>query len=176
MRSPKYLVPAVLLLSICACGEADDGGQSDDVPSPVALLVNGGAAGGCPVFADAQGAFEQFSVALSTGDADVVDIADARIIEECSGAGGTHVFSSRTAEGKRFWLGNHACGLDLPNANLNTGVIVGLGTQTAGLQLGQEGWCMNYPGEEEIFATDIKTSAIAWFASEADAALFLNAL
>lgn len=173
MRPAKYLVHSALLLSLCACG---GGGETGDVPSPVALLVSDTSGGGCPVFTDAQSVFEQFSLALSVGDADVVDIANARIIEECSGAGGTHVFSSPTAGGKRFWLGTHACWLDLPNANLDSGVIVGLGTQTAGLQSGQEGWCMNYPGEEQTFATDIKTSAIAWFASEADAALFLNAL
>ena len=55
-------------------------------------------------------------------------------------------------------------------------LVVGLGSQTAGLFQGQEGWCMNYPGENEVFTTDVSTSAMAWFASRAEAERFIDSL
>ena len=160
------------LVAGCTGGESDDNGPT---PSATYLLVQG-EGGQCPTFADAATAFDVFSSTLRAGDADVVGLAEARIVEECSGAGGTHVFSSPTDDGKRFWLGSHACWLDVENEGLDAGVIVGLGVQTAGLFQGSEGWCMNYPGENSVFSTDIATNAMAWFASEAEARRFLQAL
>jgi hypothetical protein len=167
---------AMLLLCACSGGEGDN---LDGEPAAIALLVAqdvGDTNDGCPIFKESQRAFERFSQALASGEADVVGIANVRVVEECSGAGGTHVFSSATADGKRFWLGRHACWLEFPNPNLATGVIVGLGVQTNTMQQGEEGWCMQYPGESATFSSDIETRAMAWFASEADAARFLDAL
>lgn len=175
MKNATYF--GLTALTSLALGCTGGSGPGDGEGAPVAsfLLVQDDGAQ-CPTFATAETAFEIFSSALADGDADVVGVAEARVVEECSGAGGTHVFSSRTAEGSRFWLGRHACWLDLPNAGLDSGVIVGLGSQTAALFQGEEGWCMNYPGENEVFATDLTTYAMAWFATQAEATRFLNAL
>ncbi len=164
---------SVLFSLTTGCEDTMD--TDGDPPIATFLLVQDDGAQ-CPSIAVSETAFAVFSSALSAADADVVGIAEARVIEECSGAGGTHVFSSRTVEGKRFWLGRHACWLDLPDEILDSGVIVGLGRQTAGLERGEEGWCMNYPGENSVFSTDLQTSAMAWFANEAEATRFLEAL
>jgi len=178
MGATNYLALTILVPLLCAC-TGTEGDNQDGVPSSVALLVAqdlGENNDGCPTFEESQSAYERFSQALSSGEANVVGIASVRIIEECSGAGGTHVFSSATAEGNRFWLGSHGCWLDFPSPNLDTGVIVGLGVQTNTVQQGEEGWCMQYPGENATFSSDIETRAMAWFASEAEATRFLDAL
>lgn len=170
-------LPMALLFFVCigGCTGGNSGEGAGDAPIATHLLVEG-VVGECASFVDSATAFEVFSDALSSGQADVVGIAEAKVIEECSGAGGTHVFSSRTQEGKRFWLGNHACWISADQVALEAGVVVGLGSQTAAIFEGQDGWCMNYPGENSVFTTDISTKAMAWFASEAEARAFLDAL
>ena len=185
MRDCKILGFA-LVVSFFACtgGSTGGPGASDanpvladgaDVPRALHLLLPGDT-NACPSFANADTAFDVFQAGLLVDNAPVLGVAEAKVVEECSGAGGAHVFSSRTADGKRFWLGNHACMLSVEQGALESGAIVGLGSQTAGLRVGEEGWCMNYPGESQVFSTDVDTSAIAWFASEAEAGAFVDAL
>lgn len=174
MRTANSLALCLIPALATSCGTSSDSGEHEEAPFAALLLV---APDGnlCPSFADPSSALDLFADALATGEPKIVGIAEARVVEECSGAGGTHVFSTRTTDGKRFWLGEHACSLAPQEHELNGGVIVGLGGQTAALFQGTEGWCMNYPGEDEVFATDITTQAMAWFESNDEAQRFIDA-
>jgi len=189
MDHASRLLSALLPLSLCvgfACSGgtgtpaplADAGIEEADAdrsvpPEAIRLLLPGNQ---CPDFVDPALAADVIKAALASGDA-VIGIATARVVEECSGAGGTHVFSSTTADGKRFWLGEHACYLPQQNVvTIDSGIIVGVGRQLTQPVTADGGWCLQYPGETEAFTSDISTEAMAWFANEAEAQRFIDSL
>lgn len=171
----KVLAFSSFLVLLSACDALQPVGNPAEADAPEAsyLLVPGG---NCPELADPATAFSVFAERLEEGGSDVIGVAKVRVIEECSGAGGTHALSSATIDGDRFWLGRHGCYLDEASSDFRDGIIVGIGSQTAAWFESEAGWCIQYPGEDNDFGTDISTYAMAWFATEEDAKAFVNSL
>lgn len=149
---PVYTAGFTLsLVLLSSCGNT---GEDVDTPVPEAtlLLVQSPGQlefGECPSLVDPTTAADLFSTLLSEGEATMVEMAETRVIEECSGAGGTHIVSLPIADKQRFWLGAHACNFGAETESFNTGVIVGIAAESSTLLQGDEGWCMNYPGLAE---------------------------
>lgn len=167
---------AGLASQLHACDGLSTVGYVPEVAAPEASYLLVRTSEGCPELADPETAAAVFASLLEEEESDALGVAKVRVIEECSGAGGTHVMSSTSAEGYRFWLGSHACYIDEPSPDFREGIIVGIGSQTAAWFQGDEGWCMQYPGEEEVFATSISTDAMAWFGTDEEAGAFLEAV